>query len=206
MEITQEQVDQTHGHKAPRDKAHRRTHGMIGFLELASVVGARWKALAPEYKKMFYNRAQLDRKRCEKQMLVWGRTKQEPNKEEVNKPEQPSLYALMVHNSSDSNQGRSGSIPSTTVQISKDEWFKPLLDLLLQQETTQAKVMVSADDPLPISLDLPSMQAATPEYSFHSLQLLPMVNGPWEKPLRCKICFGVSRRPIFGWVPPRLSA
>ena len=44
-------------------KPHKKRHGLVSFLNLARVIGKRWRALSPELKKRYHDLASKDKKR-----------------------------------------------------------------------------------------------------------------------------------------------
>ncbi|GFH51163.1 hypothetical protein CTEN210_07639 [Chaetoceros tenuissimus] len=44
-------------------KPHKKRHGLVSFLNLARVIGMRWRALSPELKKRYHDLASKDKKR-----------------------------------------------------------------------------------------------------------------------------------------------
>ena len=53
---------------APPTSKPRRSHGKIGFAEMARVIGARWKAITPERKAVFDRMAAEDKARYKREM------------------------------------------------------------------------------------------------------------------------------------------
>lgn len=70
--LKQEDVDQIDVDTRRNSKRrHRREHGVIGFTELAKMLGAKWKELDPEYKEMFQKRAGVEKTRYEKAVSLY---------------------------------------------------------------------------------------------------------------------------------------
>lgn len=44
-------------------KPHKKRHGLVSFLDLARVIGKRWRMLSPEHKKRYHELASQDKKR-----------------------------------------------------------------------------------------------------------------------------------------------
>jgi hypothetical protein len=52
-------------------RVHRKTHGKIGFAEMARIIGAKWKTLNDEEKKEFTEVAAKEKKRYADELAVW---------------------------------------------------------------------------------------------------------------------------------------
>merc|ERR1712238_349976 len=50
---------------------HRKTHGKIGFAEMARIIGGRWKALGEEEKEEFVEVAAVEKERYAKELAAW---------------------------------------------------------------------------------------------------------------------------------------
>ncbi|GAX12414.1 hypothetical protein FisN_2Hh245 [Fistulifera solaris] len=62
-------------------RRHRREHGVIGFTELAKMLGTKWKELDPESKEMFQRRADVEKIRYEKAVSLYKAEKGELSKD-----------------------------------------------------------------------------------------------------------------------------
>jgi hypothetical protein len=60
--------------KPNKKRVHRKSHGKIGFAEMARIIGGRWKAARDEDKKQFEARADIERKRYEVELETWKET------------------------------------------------------------------------------------------------------------------------------------
>jgi hypothetical protein len=58
-----------------KKRVHCKTHGKIGFADMARNIGARWKALDPALKKRFVDQAQKEKERYAAELATW-KTKQ----------------------------------------------------------------------------------------------------------------------------------
>ncbi|GAX24969.1 hypothetical protein FisN_2Lh245 [Fistulifera solaris] len=58
-------------------RRHRREHGVIGFTELAKMLGTKWKELDPDSKEMFQRRADVEKIRYEKAVSLYKAEKGE---------------------------------------------------------------------------------------------------------------------------------
>jgi hypothetical protein len=78
-QVTAEQVAKVcFQHKLKKEKRrHRKTHGKIGFAELARTIANRWKGLSDEGKVVFDNCAVKEKFRYKKEVVEWTR-KQHP--------------------------------------------------------------------------------------------------------------------------------
>jgi len=62
-----EKTDQEEGKK----RVHRKTHGKIGFAEMARIIGAKWKSLPEEDKVEFVKVAAVEKERYAKDLAKW---------------------------------------------------------------------------------------------------------------------------------------
>jgi hypothetical protein len=62
-----EKTDQEQGKK----RVHRKTHGKIGFAEMARIIGAKWKKLPEEEKEEFVKVAVVEKERYAKDLANW---------------------------------------------------------------------------------------------------------------------------------------
>jgi hypothetical protein len=60
--------------KPNKKRVHRKSHGKIGFAEMARVIGSKWKSAKDEDKKSFEGRAEKERKRYEVELEAWKET------------------------------------------------------------------------------------------------------------------------------------
>jgi hypothetical protein len=63
-------------------RRHRREHGVIGFTELAKMLGTKWKELDADSKEMFQKRADVEKVRYEKAVSLYKAEKGELSKED----------------------------------------------------------------------------------------------------------------------------
>jgi hypothetical protein len=59
-------------HKFKPKRAHRKSHGKIGFRELARTIAGRWKALGAETRKVLDHQAQVEKQEHAKQFKLWS--------------------------------------------------------------------------------------------------------------------------------------
>lgn len=60
-----------------KKRVHCKTHGKIGFAEMAKAVGAKWKALEPEKRKEFEDLARKEKERYARELAVWKEVQKE---------------------------------------------------------------------------------------------------------------------------------
>lgn len=59
-----------------KKRVHCKTHGKIGFAEMARAIGAKWKSLEPEKRKTFEGRAQQEKDRYTQELASWKAARQ----------------------------------------------------------------------------------------------------------------------------------
>jgi len=67
-----------------KKRKHRKTHGMIGFKELAHHVGETWKNLDSASKAIYQRKFEEDRKRYQQELQVWEKMKGEKSASSIN--------------------------------------------------------------------------------------------------------------------------
>jgi hypothetical protein len=71
-------------HKQKKAKRkHRKTHGKIGFADLARTIAARWRNLKPQTKSMYEGCASTEKARYQKEVAVWVKAQAAKAKEAV---------------------------------------------------------------------------------------------------------------------------
>jgi hypothetical protein len=69
-------------HKKKKAKRkHRKTHGKIGFADLARTIASRWKSLKPPIKAMYDGCASIEKARYQKEVAVWAKAQAAKAKE-----------------------------------------------------------------------------------------------------------------------------
>ena len=63
-------------------RLHRRTHGRIGFQDLARLIGQRWKTLPADRMDEYKRLAEIDTKRYKEDMVVWNAQQKELREKE----------------------------------------------------------------------------------------------------------------------------
>ena len=61
----------------------RRSHGKIGFADMARLIGGRWKALSPEKRQVYQSRAAKDRERYDREMKAYKLEKKTQTHEQI---------------------------------------------------------------------------------------------------------------------------
>lgn len=54
-----------------KKRVHCKTHGKIGFADMARAIGAKWKSLDPENRKVFEDQALKEKQRYTKDLAAW---------------------------------------------------------------------------------------------------------------------------------------
>ena len=91
-----------------KKREHVRTHGKIGFVQLAKTVGAKWKKLDESSRSVYVALASLEHKRYKKEMTAWEKQKAAekkttpqdiklPNEVEAKKPASKIQQAQASH-------------------------------------------------------------------------------------------------------------
>ena len=52
-------------------RKHRRSHGKVGFQEMASIIGKKWKSLSPSKRKVYEDMAAVEKAKYHKQVELW---------------------------------------------------------------------------------------------------------------------------------------
>jgi HMG-box domain len=73
-----------HDNEKGQKRVHRKTHGKIGFAEMARIIGAKWKTLGDEEKHEFEEVAVREKKRYAEELAVW-KEDQKKKEEEARK-------------------------------------------------------------------------------------------------------------------------
>ena len=83
-----------------KKRIHCKTHGKIGFAEMARTIGAKWKAIDPEQKKVFEDMAAKEKERYQKELAVWKETqkKKPSNTDDIGMVMSSSLNATNAAN------------------------------------------------------------------------------------------------------------
>jgi hypothetical protein len=82
VDLDLKEVADVHNRKKRR---HRKTHGKMGFREMANKVGERWRGLTDEEKIPFVKMFEDDRARYKTELKVWNDLQKEKKKETVKK-------------------------------------------------------------------------------------------------------------------------
>lgn len=96
-DISVKDIDNMTIHQQARHKlrtTHQRTHGKIGFQELAKTLGKKWKSLNPVCKRRLDELALIEKKRYAAEMEIWKQSQEVPPPKKTkpdNLVQQPSL-------------------------------------------------------------------------------------------------------------------
>mmetsp|Transcript_14426 Transcript_14426/g.31492 ORF Transcript_14426/g.31492 Transcript_14426/m.31492 type:complete len:316 (-) Transcript_14426:176-1123(-) len=83
LPVTREDLrDVIQAHKAKGKRPHRKSHGKIGFRELARTVAQRWKKISPEVKALLEREAQIEKEQHIQELKEWKA------RQEANQPQQ----------------------------------------------------------------------------------------------------------------------
>ncbi|KAL7573936.1 hypothetical protein ACA910_001947 [Epithemia clementina (nom. ined.)] len=81
-----EQVNHAHLNKTGK-RAHRKSHGMIGFHELAHIVARRWKELDEDDRNLMRSYTKQEKQKYVLQMKAWGKQNQDAAADKKSKTE-----------------------------------------------------------------------------------------------------------------------
>lgn len=148
-DVDQINVDDT---KRTSKRRHRREHGVIGFTELAKMLGARWRELDQDYKVMFQKRAGVEKRRYEKAVAVYKAEKRRIEQDTTNKQSEATL--------SSSSPTQITTFPARSNKRKKaiklQSTKRKLFDGSFQQQTASLREDVETIQPRPYH-DAPSM-------------------------------------------------
>lgn len=129
-----------------KKRIHRRTHGKVGFAEMARVIGTKWKQLPDEDKKVYIEQAAKEKKRYAKDLAVWKeqqKAKADSNKQQValeaTEPRQEKPTADDFASASGaglSNMG-AGSADALRMQLMTEDVNRRNLSLLQQHPSQE---------------------------------------------------------------------
>jgi HMG (high mobility group) box len=105
-------------------RKHRKTHGKIGFEEMAKNVGQKWKDLDEETKSSFEREAAIEKDKYNRAMEEYNRKKRQTEKTGTNEVEDNSSSAIVSHLSIGGLAGDIGN------EISEHQSRQNLLDAL----------------------------------------------------------------------------
>lgn len=106
-----EKTDQEQGKK----RVHRKTHGKIGFAEMARIIGAKWKALPPEDKEEFVKVAVVEKERYAKSLAKW---REEQNRKTITNSMGPGRKSKIERGS---GSGRGSDVEDDVEQSIADD-------------------------------------------------------------------------------------
>mmetsp|Transcript_107106 Transcript_107106/g.160132 ORF Transcript_107106/g.160132 Transcript_107106/m.160132 type:complete len:462 (+) Transcript_107106:104-1489(+) len=99
-----------------RKRVHRRTHGKIGFAEMARVIGTKWKTLPDEERKPFEEQAAKEKKRYATELETW-KQEQKRKAQASKKSAKAQEKAAEMNGSSSLPGGESASADSMRLQM-----------------------------------------------------------------------------------------
>jgi flagellar biosynthesis GTPase FlhF len=80
-------------HNRTKKRRHRKTHGKLGFREMANKVGESWRGLSDEDKTPFVQMFHVDRARYKTEVEAWNDQKKEKKKETLQKKKEAAKLA-----------------------------------------------------------------------------------------------------------------
>lgn len=69
----------------PKKRRHRKSHGMIGFADLARTIAEKWKTLDADGRAIYESRAGKEKQRYRKELEAWSKARDEKAKEDEKK-------------------------------------------------------------------------------------------------------------------------
>mmetsp|Transcript_44076 Transcript_44076/g.106260 ORF Transcript_44076/g.106260 Transcript_44076/m.106260 type:complete len:466 (+) Transcript_44076:218-1615(+) len=99
---------------AIKRRIHRKTHGKVGFAEMARSIGAKWKALPDSDKEVFVKQASKEKERYAKELALWK--EQQKLKEQQQQEMANSIAASNARNDSNRSNGVDAFADSATKQ------------------------------------------------------------------------------------------
>jgi hypothetical protein len=123
-----------------KKRVHCKTHGKIGFADLARAIGAKWKSLESEIKQPFLDKASKEKERYSLQLATWKEAQKEKNIVEAESNGLDTMAtAAMVSDPIDSDRSTSGSQsdsnkPSDSLRLMMaDEVYRRNISMLQQR-------------------------------------------------------------------------
>jgi len=164
-------LDMVHDHEKSGKRRHRKVHGAIGFRDLASQVGSKWKALSDEEKAPYVRLFQQDRTRYRTEMKAWNdRQKRHKksqdqvllsNPEKVKNPDQ-------VRSTTPSNLQGFGSVTSYPSPCS--------VASILENQSKSLQLFSDNSGFKDLSLSLSTFEAAPISGNIHSKSIYDITN------------------------------
>ena len=93
-------------------KKHRKTHGKIGFADLARSIADKWKCIDPTDRVIFEEKAETEKQRYKLELDVWTKTKKDSGELVKKKKSKPAKKKLSSSSSSISITTASTALPS----------------------------------------------------------------------------------------------
>ncbi|CAJ1945673.1 unnamed protein product [Cylindrotheca closterium] len=115
-EVEVEESSETSGDNSASAKRriHRKTHGKVGFAEMARSIGSKWKSLPDSDKEVFVKQASKEKERYAKELSLWK--EQQKVKEQQQQEMANSIAASNAHNDSNQSNGVDAFADSATKQ------------------------------------------------------------------------------------------
>lgn len=90
VDLDLKEIADVHNRKKRR---HRKTHGKMGFREMANKVGERWRTLSDDEKAPFIKMFEDDRTRYKNELKVWNELQKEKKKENLKREKEAARLA-----------------------------------------------------------------------------------------------------------------
>ncbi|KAL3938169.1 MAG: hypothetical protein SGBAC_006856 [Bacillariaceae sp.] len=95
-------------------RIHRKTHGKVGFAEMARSIGAKWKSLPDTDKEVFVKQASKEKERYAKELSLWK--EQQKRKEQQQQEMANSIAASNARDDANQSNGADAFADSATKQ------------------------------------------------------------------------------------------
>jgi hypothetical protein len=99
-----------------KKRVHRKTHGKIGFADMARIIGAKWKALGDEEKSEFEEIASQEKKRYAEELAAW-KEEQKKKEEVARKIAKDTKASASKDDAKDDAMGTTGLTPDQQMQL-----------------------------------------------------------------------------------------
>jgi hypothetical protein len=132
--------DDAPSHEAEKLKkrVHCKTHGKIGFAEMAKSIGGKWKTLDPDIKVFYELQANKEKQRYEMELAAWKQAQK--RKEDFNEDAMQGFDAFTAAALARNTMGSQGGLGSPNLHsrmMMADSFQRQNLSNLLQQRPTQ---------------------------------------------------------------------
>uniref|UniRef100_A0A7S1UM97 HMG box domain-containing protein n=1 Tax=Grammatophora oceanica TaxID=210454 RepID=A0A7S1UM97_9STRA len=121
-----------------RRRRHRKTHGKIGFADLARSIAEKWKNIDKESRAFFEGKAEAEKARYKKELDAWMKTQK--NKKQAKKSKAAAERAAALH------QQQNSSLPAmvgmdTSTQMLQQQLMMQQQAAYMQQKRLEAMLM-----------------------------------------------------------------